>query len=156
MTQIETTDKSGKYLTFNMSGECFGIPVIKVREIIRPTTITTMPQMPHYIKGVINLRGKIIPVIDLCAKFNMRPASSSETACIIVVEVQGRKSAIHMGLLVEAVEDVGNFTSNDIEAPPDFGTEIDTSCIMAMVKSKGKVKTLLDIDKAVSDFTMTT
>ena len=144
---------AGKYLTFVLSGECFGIPVLKVREIIRPTAIAAVPQMPHYIKGVINLRGKIIPVIDLCAKFNMRQVDSTESACIVVVEVRGRKGvSIQLGLMVDAVEEVGNFTSGDIEATPDFGTAVDTTCIMAMVKSKGTVKTLLDIDRAVSDF----
>jgi purine-binding chemotaxis protein CheW len=141
---------AGKYLTFVLCRECYGIPVLKVREIIRLASITPVPQMPHYVKGVINLRGKIIPVIDLCAKFGLDHAGTSDNACIVVVQVQGTENrAIQLGLMVDAVEEVCQLAAADIEQTPEFGVTVDTSCILGMAKSKGVVKTLLDIDRVL-------
>ena len=145
-----TATLAGKYLTFILSRESYGIPVLKVREIIRLTSITTVPQMPAYIKGVINLRGKIIPVIDLCLKFGVESAGSSENACIVVVQVNGADNRpIQLGLAVDGVEEVCHFAAGDIEATPEFGEAIDTTCILGMAKAKGVVKTLLDIDRVL-------
>jgi purine-binding chemotaxis protein CheW len=141
---------AGKYLTFKLSRECYGIPVLKVREIIRLAAITPVPQMPAHIKGVINLRGKIIPVIELCAKFGLQAAATDETACIVVVQVNGPEDRpIQLGLAVDAVEEVCQFSASDIEATPEFGPDVDTSCILGMAKAKGVVKTLLDIDRVL-------
>jgi purine-binding chemotaxis protein CheW len=145
-----TATLAGKYLTFNLSQEAYAIPVLKVREIIRLTAITAVPQMPAYIKGVINLRGKIIPVIDLCLKLGLEPAASSERACIVVVQVNGPDHhLIQLGLAVDGVEEVCHFASSDIEATPEFGEAVDTTSILGMAKPKGVVKTLLDIDRVV-------
>ena len=145
-----TATLAGKYLTFNLSRESYGIPVLKVREIIRLTSITAVPQMPVYVKGVINLRGKIIPVIDLCLKFGVETAGSSESACIVVVQVNGPDNRpIQLGLAVDGVEEVCQFAAGDIEATPEFGEVIDTTCILGMAKAKGVVKTLLNIDRVL-------
>ena len=154
MTTLETTASvaslAGKYLTFVLSRECYGIPVLKVREIIRLASITTVPQMPSYVKGVINLRGKIIPVIDLCAKFGLEHSAGSENACIVVVQVNGLENrTIQLGLMVDAVEEVCQLSAADIEKTPEFGAAVDTACILGMAKSKGVVKTLLDIDRVL-------
>jgi purine-binding chemotaxis protein CheW len=141
---------AGKYLTFILDRECYAIPVLKVREIIRMTSITAVPQMPDYIKGVINLRGKIIPVLDLCTKFGLKRTSDDTSACIVVTQVtNAARLPISLGLVVDGVEEVCSFSGTDIEDPPDFGAAIDTACILGMAKSKNGVKTLLDIDRVV-------
>jgi purine-binding chemotaxis protein CheW len=145
-----TASLAGKYLTFNLSRECYGIPVLKVREIIRLAAITAVPQMPAYVKGVINLRGKIIPVIDLCTKFGLEHAASSENTCIVVVQVNGPENRpIQLGLTVDAVQEVCQFAPGDIEQTPDFGAAVDTTCILGMAKAKGAVTALLDIDRVL-------
>lgn len=146
-----TRSLAGKYLTFVLGQESYGIPVLKIREIIRFTSITAVPQMPAHIKGVINLRGKIIPVIDLRAKFGLGVADATERTCIVVVQVaMPSRTTAQMGLIVDAVEEVTNIASGDIEDTPDFGGAFDTECIVGMAKVKGVVKALLDIDRVVA------
>lgn len=142
---------AGKHLTFILGREQYGLPVLKVREIIRLCDITPVPQMPDYIKGVLNLRGKIIPVADLRIKFRLASNKNTDLTCIIVVQVAlpGKTSAI-MGLIVDAVEEVVNISAADIEPTPDFGGVVATDYILGMAKVKGSVKTLLDIDKVVT------
>jgi len=142
---------AGKYLTFGLGGESYGIDVLKVREIIRLTDITAVPQMPAYIRGVINLRGKIIPVLDLRLRFGFPSADRTEQSCIIVVQVTlpGGKQT-QMGLVVDGVEEVTNIAAADIETAPSFGSQICTDYITGMAKLKGVVKTLLDIDKVLT------
>jgi purine-binding chemotaxis protein CheW len=146
---------NGKYLTFNLQAESYGIDVLKVREIIRLTTITAVPQMPRHIRGVINLRGKIIPVMDLRVRFEFASAANTEQTCIIVVQVKlpdGKNT--QMGLVVDGVEEVINIAENDIEETPSFGGQICTDYIIGIAKVKGQVKTLLDIDGVVGADTM--
>jgi purine-binding chemotaxis protein CheW len=141
---------AGKYLTFTLGHESYGIDVLKVREIIRQTNITAVPQMPAHVRGVINLRGKIIPVIDLRLKFGFAEAASTDQTCIIVVQVKlpdGKAS--QMGLVVDGVEEVANIAGADIEETPDFGGQICTDYILGMAKVKNAVKALLDIDGVV-------
>jgi len=146
-----TRSLAGKYLTFVLGRESYGMQVLKIREIIRFTDITAVPQMPVHIKGVINLRGKIIPVIDLRAKFGLGAADATERTCIVVVQVTlPSRTTAQMGLIVDAVEEVTNIASTDIEETPDFGGAFDTDCILGMAKIKGVVKTLLDIDRVVA------
>ena len=145
----------GKYLTFKLQAESYGIDVLKVREIIRLVSITAMPQMPPHIRGVINLRGKIIPVMDLRLRFQFDKAESTSQTCIIVMQVQlpdGKSSP--MGLVVDGVEEVINLSDNDIEETPDFGGQICTDYIIGIAKVKGEVKTLLDIDGVVGTETL--
>lgn len=147
------TEKSlaGKYLSFILGKECYGIEVLSIREIIRMIPITTVPQMPEYVRGVINLRGKIIPVVDLRIKFGLATAETTERTCIVVVQVKlGKGEVMPMGLVVDAVEEVLNIGASDIEQTPDFGVKLSTEYILGMAKVKGSVKTLLDIDKVVS------
>ena len=148
---IGTRQLAGKYLTFTLHQESYGIDVLKVREIIRLTTITAVPQMPDYVRGVINLRGKIIPVMDLRLKFGFAEAEKTEQTCIIVVQVKlPDGKATQMGLVVDGVEEVTNIAEADIEETPDFGAQIATDYIVGMAKIKGAVKTLLDIDGVIS------
>ena len=142
---------AGKYLTFRLGDESYGIAVLKIREIIRLTPITAVPQMPAYIKGVINLRGKVIPVVDLRVKFGLAEAESNERTCIVVVQVElASHTKVLMGLMVDAVEEVAYIAAQDIEATPDFGTALDTAYLLGMAKVKDAVKALLDIDKVVA------
>jgi purine-binding chemotaxis protein CheW len=141
---------AGKYLTFLLGHESYGIPVLKIREIIRMTDITPVPQMPAYVRGVINLRGKIIPVADLRAKFGLATVEATERTCIVVVQVAAGGTKTLMGLVVDDVEEVANIAATDIEEAPDFGIKLDTAYIVGMAKIKGAVKTLLDIDRIVS------
>jgi len=147
----DTRQLAGKYLTFALHRESFGIDVLKVREIIRLTTITAVPQMPAYVRGVINLRGKIIPVMDLRLRFGFPDAQSTDQTCIIVVQVKlPDGKATPMGLVVDGVEEVTNLGASDIEETPEFGGQISTDFIVGMAKIKGVVKTLLDIDRVIS------
>lgn len=141
---------AGKYLTFSLGRETYGLPVLRIREIIRLTAITPMPQMPTYIKGVINLRGKIIPVVDLRVKFGFAAREDSERTCIVVVQVRSAVgSQIQLGLLVDDVEEVSQISGTDIEATPEFGSQVSTEYILGIAKLKGRVAILLDIDKAL-------
>jgi purine-binding chemotaxis protein CheW len=147
----KTVDKlGGKYLTFVLGNESYGVAVLKVREIIRLCYITPMPQMPDYIMGVINLRGKIIPVLDLRRKFRLSNIQDSERTCIVVVQIKlPANSSVLIGLIVDAVEEVVNLSQTDIEPAPDFGGAVDTHYILGMAKIKGSVKALLDIGQIV-------
>lgn len=141
------TDKGGKYLTFVLNGEGYGLEILKVREINGVMSITAVPRMPDYMKGVINLRGKVIPVIDLRLKFGMERLDNTAETCIIVVDVGG----MLMGVVVDQVSEVLDIRGDDIEGAPNIGVNIDTSFILGMGKAKGSVKILLDIDKVLSD-----
>ena len=142
---------AGKYLTFALANEAYGIPVLKVREIITMLHITTVPQMPPYVKGVINLRGKVIPVIDLRTKLGLPEAEITESNCIVVVQIGINTNDLkHIGLIVDAVDEVANVSVEDIEPAPDFGGSIHVDYILGMAKVKNDVKSLLDIDKVVA------
>lgn len=141
----------GKYLTFMLGEELFGIPVLKVREIMRICPITPVPRAPAHIKGVINLRGKIVPVIDLRARLLMPEFEKRDRICIIVVQYINNDGMMNlMGMVVDVVDEVAFFGVNQISATPNFGTSLDTRFIIGMAESKGKVKTLLDIDKLLT------
>ena len=143
-----TIAQPGKYLTFTLGNESYGIPVLKVREIIRLCPITPVANMPKHVKGVINLRGKVIPLVDLRAKFCLPIAIDNDRTCIVVTQLVSATGGTRLyGVLVDGVEDVANFSAADIEPTPDFGGTIDTQCITGMAKSGGSVKTLIDLDK---------
>jgi purine-binding chemotaxis protein CheW len=145
------TSRDGKYLTFGLDGEEYGIGILKVREIIGMMAITSIPQTPGYIKGVINLRGKVIPVIDLRLKFGMESIAYTERTCIIVVEIKGSDRKIQMGVVVDSVSEVHNIKPGEIEDTPTFGAQMETDYILGMAKMEGGVKILLDIDRVLSD-----
>jgi purine-binding chemotaxis protein CheW len=142
--------RAGKYLTFQLAGEEFGIGVLKVREIMGMHEITAVPQTPPYVKGVINLRGKVVPVVDLRLKFGLEAKEYTARTCIIVTQVQGETGPILMGTIVDGVSEVLNLSAGEIEDSPDFGDEVAARYLLGMAKVKGKVKILLDIDRVLS------
>lgn len=142
--------RAGKYLTFQLGNEEFGVRVLKVREIMGLQEITAVPQTPAHVKGVINLRGKVIPVIDLRLKFGLENAEYGQRTCIVVAQVQGESGPILMGVVVDGVSEVLNLTGSEIEDTPDFGEDAAGKYLLGMAKVKGKVKILLDIDKVLS------
>jgi purine-binding chemotaxis protein CheW len=144
-------DKEGKYLTFTLAGEEYGIGILKIKEIIGMMPITPVPQTPEFFKGVINLRGKVIPVIDLRLKFGMEAANFTERTCIIVVEIDGASGTVMTGTVVDSVSEVLNIRGEDIEDTPAFGANLNTDYILGMAKTEGGVKILLDIDRVLSD-----
>ncbi|HPX55931.1 MAG TPA: chemotaxis protein CheW [Syntrophales bacterium] len=142
-------NREGKYLTFMLDDEEYGIWIKKVREIIGMMQITTVPQTPGYVKGVINLRGKVVPIVDLRLKFGMESMAYTERTCIIVVEVRSKTHAISMGIVVDAVSEVVNIRENEIEETPHFGVRLNTDYILGMAKAENGVKILLDIDRVL-------
>ncbi len=144
------TDKEGKYLTFTLAEEEYGIGILKVKEIIGMMPVTTVPRVPHFVKGVINLRGKVIPVIDLRLRFGMEEVEATDRTCIIVVEVKNPSGVVQMGIVVDSVSEVLNIKAEDIEETPSFGAAVDTDYILGMAKTEGEVKILLDIDRVLS------
>ena len=141
---------AGKYLTFALTTEEYGLPVLKVREIIKVMPITAVPQVPSHVRGVINLRGKVIPVIDLRLKFGLPSQADTDQTCIIVVQVEADRSKVMMGLLVDGVSEVLNISPQEIEDPPAFGEQIRTDYMQGVAKVKGTVKILLDIDRVLT------
>lgn len=153
--QLERIDQArisreGKYLTFSLADEEYGIGILKVKEIIGMMSITSVPQTPGFVKGVINLRGKVIPVVDLRLKFGMESTEYTERTCIIVVEVTSNNGYVLIGIVVDAVSEVLNIREEDIEDTPTFGARLNTGYILGMAKVDGAVKILLDIDKVLS------
>jgi purine-binding chemotaxis protein CheW len=153
-TQMETSFASvesavhataGKYLTFVLGHEEYGLEILRVREIMGIVPITHLPQMPHFIKGVINLRSVVIPIVDLRLKFSMPEIEYTKQTCIIVMDIAGKLT----GIVVDSVSEVLDITEKEIDDPPSFGASIDTDFIVGMGKVKGKVKILLDIAKAL-------
>ena len=144
-TLAATTDRGGKYLTFVLGEEEYGLEILKVREIIGVMAITVVPRTPEFIRGVINLRGKIIPVVDLRAKFNMEIIETTKETCIIVVDVVLNDETVEMGILVDRVSEVLDISGEEIEAPPSFGSSFNAQFIMGMAKAKSSVKILLNI-----------
>lgn len=142
--------RDGKYLTFTLAGEEYGIGILKIREIIGMMPITTVPHVPEFIKGVINLRGKVIPVIDLRSRFDMPSADYTERTCIIVVQIEQGDAVISIGIVVDSVSEVLNIAARDIENSPAFGTRVNIDYILGMAKIDGGVKILLDIDKVLT------
>lgn len=142
--------RAGKYLAFHLGSEEFGIQVLKVREIMGVQEITAVPHTPPHTKGVINLRGKVIPVVDLRLKFGMPELAYTQRTCIIVTEIVGENSNILIGAVVDGVSEVLNLSAGDIEDTPDFGGDVKTSALLGMAKVKGKVKILLDIDAVMT------
>jgi len=146
---VSVVDLAGRYLTFTLGGDNYGIPVLNVREIIHMCPITPVRRMPDYVKGVINLRGSVIVVIDLRLKFAMPPSNYNERTCIIVVHVRGVDGArdTMMGAIVDTVEEVILLSEDDIGPTPDFGVSSDTKYMLGVSTFNGSVKTLLDIER---------
>lgn len=142
--------REGKYLTFSLAEEEYGIGILKIKEIIGMMPVTTVPRTPEYVKGVINLRGKVIPIIDLRLRFGMEAIDYTERTCIIVVEIEGQTGTVQVGVVVDAVSEVLNVDTKDIEDTPQFGRSLDTEYILGMAKMEGGVKILLDVDQVLT------
>ena len=143
-------DREGKYLTFTLANEDHGIGILKIKEIIGMMPVTPVPQTPEFVKGVINLRGKVIPVVDLRLRFGMEEIEYTERTCIIVVEIEGKDATVLIGIVVDSVSEVLNIKGEEIEDTPTFGTKLNTDYILGMAKMDGGVKILLDIDRVLS------
>jgi len=141
----QKAEHAGKYLTFFLSNEEYGLKILTVHEIIGLMPVTRVPRTPEFILGVINLRGKVIPVVDLRIRFAM-PVTESQDVCIIVVQVRG----IQMGIVVDRVSEVVNIKDEEIEPPPSFGVDVPTDFLLGIGKSQGRVKMLLDIDHVLT------
>ncbi len=143
--------KGGKYLTFELGKEEYGLEILKVREIIGYMEITAVPRTPSYVKGVINLRGQVIAVIDLRSKFGMDTAERTEQTCVIVVEIKQSGRKLSTGIIVDHVSEVLDIAGEKIEEPPTFGASVDTDFILGMGKIGDSVKILLDIDRVLGE-----
>ena len=143
--------KGGKFLTFFMANEKYGLEILKVREIIGMMKVTSVPMTPAFVRGVINLRGKVIPVIDLRLKFGMEPKGNTERTCIILVHLARTAQEMTMGIIVDEVSDVLDLNQGQIEPPPSFGPSVRTDFIFGMGKIDQTVMTILDIDRVFSE-----
>ena len=143
-------DKEGKYLTFTLAEEEYGIGILKIKEIIGMMPITTVPGTPEFVKGVINLRGKVIPVMDLRLRFGMEEMDYTERTCIVVVEIETASGTVMIGVVVDSVSEVLNIKGEDMEETPTFGAKLNTDYILGMAKMEGGVKILLEIDKILT------
>jgi len=148
-TSGPATGSGGKFLTFTLGNEEYGVPVLKVREIIKVMDITQVPQVPPHVLGVINLRGKVIPVIDLRRKFGFAATEYTERTCIIVVDVDLSSMCVMMGVVVDTVSEVLNVTEAEIEQTPEFGGRVTTAYLLGLAKVKDSVKILLDLDRVL-------
>ncbi|RLA99318.1 MAG: chemotaxis protein CheW [Deltaproteobacteria bacterium] len=154
MAEVErvlTEGAEGKYLLFELGGEEYGIEILRVREIIGLMDITPVPQSLPFIRGVINLRGKIIPVLDMRRRFGMEEGEYTERSCIIVTELKNGKDQLMLGMLVDGVREVANIPADQIDPAPQFGASVDTRYIMGMAKMKERVAILLDVEKLLKD-----
>ncbi|HET9013867.1 MAG TPA: chemotaxis protein CheW [Gemmatimonadaceae bacterium] len=140
----------GKYLTFALADEEYALPVLKVREIIKMMEITQVPKVPPHVKGVINLRGKVIPIVDLRLKFGFPPQDATERTCIIVVDAALNGGRSSLGFVVDGVNEVMNIAADEIEPTPDFGEQVNTTYMQGVAKRGAHVKMLLDLDRVLS------
>ena len=149
--QNETlAERAGKYLTFSLGGEIYGLEILKVQEIIGMMSVTRVPRTPEFIRGVINLRGKVIPVVDLRIKFGLDYQEDTEKTVIIVVQVTRGDSQVTMGTIVDEVSEVMDISGSQIEPPPSLGTGVETDFILGMGKIGDKVVMLLDVDRVLT------
>ncbi len=146
-----TGAREGKYLTFALAQEEYGLEILKVREIIGYIDVTAIPQTPPYVKGVINLRGQVIPVIDLRTKFGMEPVEVTDETCIIVVEIAQSGRKFNTGIIVDRVSEVLDIAEANIEDAPQFDSSVETDFILGMAKVGESVKILLHIDKVLGE-----
>lgn len=146
----DSTGQQGQYLTFMLSGEVFAIGILSIKEIIEYGNLTEVPRMPGFIRGVINLRGAVVPVIDLGVRFGKQPGNVSRRTCIVIIEVQHEGEQQVVGVMVDAVNEVLDIPASEIEPPPSFGAKIRSDFIRGMGKVEGKFVIILDVDHVLS------
>jgi len=139
-----------QYLTFLTAGEEYAIGIVKVREIIEYEAVTTVPNTPIWIRGVTNLRGRVVPVVDLAVKFGLPASRISKFSCVIITEVMFQSENLTMGVLADSVCQVVDLSADKIEAPPPFGTRVKTEYLLGMGAMGKKFCLILDIDKVLS------
>jgi purine-binding chemotaxis protein CheW len=150
-TEENMNELAGKYLTFNLAKEIYGIEILKVQEIIGIMTITQVPRTPEFVRGVINLRGRVIPVVDLRLKFALESKEDTEKTCIIVLQIACGDERKVMSIIVDEVDEVLDIKGEQIESPPTFGSGAETDFIMGMGKIAKRVVLLLDADKVLAE-----
>ena len=150
MNQAEIAKARDKYLTFRIAQDEYGLEIGRVREIVELMRITTVPRTPEFIKGVINLRGSVIPIVELRSKFGMPSVPDTQETCVIVVEIIKDGQPASMGIIVDAVSEVMDISTGDIDKAPSFGVDLDTSYILGVAKTAGGVKILLDIENVLT------
>ncbi len=151
MSDEQKVSRAGKYLTFNLGPEEYGIEILKVVEIIGLMKITAVPRTPDYVRGIINLRGTIHPVIDLRTKFNMESIDDTQETCIIVLEIEKDGQSEQIGVVVDNVKEVQDIADQEIEDSPSLGHDVDTKFIKGMANVKDKVVILLNVEKIFSE-----
>jgi purine-binding chemotaxis protein CheW len=147
---VAANPEQGQYLTFILGGDLFAIGILVIKEIIEYGQLTTVPMMPESIRGVINLRGAVVPVIDLSARFGRKPAETTRRTCIVIIEVQAEDGVQVVGLIVDAVNEVLEIPAAQIEPPPSFGAGIRTDFIRGMGKIDNRFVVILDVDQVLS------
>ncbi len=145
-----TTDNAQRYLTFRLGGTSYAIGILKVQEIIGLLRVTPVPGTPPYVRGVVNLRGRIIPVVDLCTRFGLPPVPDTDRTCIVITQVTGARGAVTMGVVVEDVAQVVDLPPDRVEAVPEFGVAVRTDFLTGVARLDEDVILLLDIDAVLS------
>lgn len=148
LAQTECSALAGRYLTFNLGGEVYGLPILKVQEIISLMKVTKIPRTPPFVLGVVNLRGKVIPIVNMRLKFGLDTVQDTERTCIILVQVAYSAQMITIGILVDEVKEVLNLPTDKISKTPPMGLSVNTEFIMGMGRVEDTVVMLLDLDKA--------
>ncbi|MBF0361291.1 MAG: purine-binding chemotaxis protein CheW [Oligoflexia bacterium] len=143
--------QAGKYLTFRLADEEYGLEILKVQEIIGLMAVTRVPKMPKFVRGIINLRGKLIPVIDMRTKFLLPEVEDTEKTCVIVVQTQTKDEKLIMGIIVDTVSEVLNIVQNELEAPPSIGSKLDNEYMLGIGKVHNRVVILLDLDNVLCE-----
>lgn len=146
----EVDPDQNQYLTFKLSGETYAVSILRLREIIDFTELTNVPLVPQFIRGVLNLRGRVVPVIDLAVRFSSRPSEVGKRTSIVIAEVSDGDELIEVGIIVDGVNDVLEIPHSEIEPAPSFGLQIRTDFILGMGKVNDSFLVLLDIDKVLS------
>ena len=147
---VKADETPSQYLTFTLGGEMFAVGILNVKEIIEYGNLTEIPMMPAFIRGVINLRGSVVPVIDLAARFGGNPSELGRRTCIVIVEVADGELQHDIGIMVDAVSEVLDIPGSEIEPPPSFGAKIRADFIFGMGKVAGKFVIILNINKVLS------
>jgi purine-binding chemotaxis protein CheW len=150
MEEIKEAIEQQQCLTFCLAGEEYAINILRVKEIIELDVVTNVPKTPAWIRGVINLRGNVVPVVDLAVKFGMEPRPRTKLSCIIIVEFESKGDQAVMGIIADSVNQVIEFGAADVEPPPAFGTRVDVEYLLAMGKLGKKFALILDIDRVLS------
>ena len=146
---VKESEEQQQYLTFMLADEMFAIGILSIREIIEYDSLTEVPMTPPFIRGVINLRGAVVPVIDLAVRFGRQPRESTKRTCIVIVEIEWNEGSQEMGVVVDAVNEVLEISRNDIEPPPEFGAKIRSDFIEGMGKINGKFVIILDVNRVL-------